>query len=146
MGRQILAGGVPPMQGKLGPRRVKTKSPIRRVSKRQPESKLKRAILEALSRLWPRGLFWINKSTGVFDPTRGIFRKQNSKFEVAGISDILGLLDGKFIAIEVKTATNNRRPPEQVHFIQQVVDQGHTAGFVTSVTEAVELIRKGMSN
>ena len=50
------------------------------------------------------GIFvWKNQSTGLFDPTRKVFRKSNNPHHISGVSDILGILkDGRFLAIEVK--------------------------------------------
>jgi hypothetical protein len=45
---------------------------------------------------------WKNQSQGTFDPRKGIFRKSRNPHHINGVSDILGIVDGKFLAIEVK--------------------------------------------
>lgn len=112
--------------------------------KQQEESILKRSILDYLSLQFPRGTFWINRNTAV-KSSKGWLKSQ-SKFEMAGVSDIFGLLDGVFIAIEVKTLENNKRPPEQVKFIELVKSHGHCAGFATSIDDAKLLIESYFTN
>lgn len=109
-------------------------------AKRQLESIVKRSILEFLVLQYPRGTFWINRNSAVFDKSRGVFIKPKGKFELPGVSDIFGLLDGTLIALEVKTPENKKRPPEQVNFIELVKSHGHCAGFVTSIEDAKLLI------
>lgn len=115
-------------------------------AKRQLESLIKRSILEFLILQYPRGAFWINRNSAAFDKSRGVFIKPKGKFEIAGVSDIFGLLDGVFIAIEVKTPENKKRPPEQVNFIELVKSHGHCAGFVTSIDDAKDLIESYFTN
>lgn len=107
--------------------------------KRQPESILKQSIMEFLRLQYPRGTFWINRNTAAYNATKG-WLKASSPFELPGVSDIFGLLDGVFIAIEVKTPENKKRPPEQVKFIDLVKSHGHCAGFATSIDDAKLLI------
>jgi hypothetical protein len=59
---------------------------------------------QILTFLRNKGIFvWKNQSTGLFDPTRKVFRKSNNPHHISGVSDILGILkDGRFLAIEVK--------------------------------------------
>lgn len=53
---------------------------------------------------------WKNYSTGVFNPVTKTFRKK-SKNSINGVSDILGCLpDGRFLAIEVKSAKGKTTP------------------------------------
>jgi hypothetical protein len=56
-----------------------------------------------------KGIFaWNNQSTGIFDPTKKTFRKK-SKHQLNGVSDILGIIDGKMLAIEVKKPTLSKK-------------------------------------
>ena len=58
---------------------------------------------------------WRNNSTGVFDPTKKIFRRP-SKWHKNGVPDILGILpDGKFLGIECK-ATKKHLSEHQIKF------------------------------
>ena len=45
--------------------------------------------------------FWRNNTTGIYDPTKKVFRRM-SAFAMAGVSDILLLKDGLLVCIEVK--------------------------------------------
>jgi penicillin-binding protein-related factor A (putative recombinase) len=105
------------------------------MSKRTPEQMVKTAILKYLS-FKREGKFWMNKSTGTYDPVRKIFRKNRSKWEILGVSDILGIYREKFIAIEVKSA-KGRASPEQVKFIAEINRLGGVA-FIARGVEDVE--------
>lgn len=59
---------------------------------------------QILTYLWYNKVFcWINSSTGIYDPKFQGFRKMNSKFQMKGVSDILGIFKGRPLAIEVKS-------------------------------------------
>jgi hypothetical protein len=69
---------------------------------KQSESKTELQILIYLSSL-RIGLFWKNISAGYFDGKR--WRKQANPFAINGVPDILGIVKGRFVGIEVKTKT-----------------------------------------
>lgn len=56
-----------------------------------------------------------------------------------GSSDLIGIYLGRFLAIEVKTATG-RPTKEQLNFIEQVRLNGGIAGIARSPEEALELL------
>jgi len=57
-----------------------------------------------------------------------------------GSSDIIGIApDGRFLAVEVKTATG-KPTPEQIRFIDAVRLKGGIAGVCRSVEDALELL------
>src|SRR5271167_2423345 len=59
---------------------------------------------QILTWLWYNRIFsWRNHSTGIFDPSKGIYRKRNSQFDKLGTSDILGIHKTRPFAIEVKS-------------------------------------------
>lgn len=66
-----------------------------------------------------------------------------------GSSDIIGIApDGRFLAVEVKTATG-RATPEQQKFIEHVRSRGGIAGIARSPSDALALLanhRKGDQN
>lgn len=87
--------------------------------------------------------FWINSSTGIYDPKIKKFRRANSPYQINGVSDILGILkDGKLLAIEVK-AKKTRASFEQQIFIEDVNKNGGIAfvawsmGQVKSILDAI---------
>lgn len=65
--------------------------------------------------------FWINPTTGIFDQKKGVYRRHVDTYHIRGASDIIGLIDGKFVAIEVKTKIG-RPTPEQLKFISEIQD------------------------
>lgn len=70
----------------------------------QTEKQIENDILDYLTTV--TGAFmWKNQNIGVFDPRAKVFRKNHSKHQMKGISDILGVINGKMVAIEVKKPT-----------------------------------------
>ncbi len=78
------------------------------------ELQIQKEIMEYLSTL--DGLFWRNNTTGMFDPITKRYRANSS---INGVSDILGIYRGIFVAIEVKT-TKGRLSANQQEFLNQV--------------------------
>jgi hypothetical protein len=85
------------------------------------------------------GFFWKNTSGGFHDGKR--WRQHQSKFAIRGTSDILGLVNGRFIALEVKTTTGVVSS-EQKAFIQKVRECGGFAAVVRSVRQTEELFEE----
>ena len=94
------------------------------------ESEIQKDILDYL--YYKPGLFWRNQPNGLMSKRR----KATSKHSFNGVSDILGILKGRFIAIEVKTSTG-KPSKEQVDFIAQVNALGGKA-FIARSIEDVE--------
>lgn len=103
------------------------------------EKTIENAILEYLR---GRGVFcWKNQSTGIYDPRKRSFRKP-SKFHLNGVSDILGIFDGKFLAIEVKRLLPKKTypSPAQRDFIASVKEQGGVAFVARSVEDVLKYL------
>lgn len=84
--------------------------------------------------------FKIN-TVGVYDASRGIYRTNRNPFVIRGTSDILGVVDGKFIAIEVKTPkTIKKVSPHQQAFLDKIAHMGGHSIAVSSLTQVVEFI------
>lgn len=100
------------------------------------EKQLENQVLQALNM---RGVFCFKiQSTGLFDPTKKIFRKSMNQWHIKGVSDILGIYNGRMIAIELKRPLKNPRTkerldrlasPDQISFINRVNAEGGI-GFV----------------
>jgi penicillin-binding protein-related factor A (putative recombinase) len=89
---------------------------------------------EIIQYLWDLGIFcWRNNTLGVFDPMKGKYRKP-SKYEILGVSDILGLYKGQFLAIEVKSA-KGKLTDNQKDFLQKVEENGGRAFVARSIQE-----------
>ena len=82
-------------------RQIKSRVGSGEVSKALTERDIQKSIIDYLR---VKGVFcWENRTQGTYDPTRKQFRRNNSKYFLKGVSDILGVLpDGSFLAIEVK--------------------------------------------
>ncbi|HLN19159.1 MAG TPA: VRR-NUC domain-containing protein [Patescibacteria group bacterium] len=102
-------------------------------TKNKSEIKIQREICEWLEE---RGVFfWRNNSVGLFDPFMNRYRKKG-RFEIIGISDILAVIGGRFVAIEVKSKTG-KPTPSQLIFMDKVNKSGGLA-FVARSVEEVE--------
>lgn len=81
-------------------------------------------------------LAWQNSSVGIFDAKIGKYRRKNSIHRIVGVSDILGIYAGRFLAIEVKSEKGRLSLPQK-EFIDQINAQGGIA-FVARSIEDVE--------
>lgn len=106
------------------------------MSKVIPEKIIQAQILNYLTM---NGLYiWRNNSTAVFDASKKVFRKARSKHSINGSSDILGILpDGRFLAIEVKSATG-RASPDQIKFINAINSNGGLAFIARSIDDVIK--------
>jgi len=112
------------------------------------ERDLEALILDYINR--EKGFFcWKNYSMGVFDESIGGFRNR-SRFAPKGISDILGIYDGRkqtlgvggiSLAIEVKLP-GNTPTMEQMGFIKKINLMGGSAAWVTSLDGAERFVKK----
>jgi len=86
------------------------------------EKEIQAQVLEQLRQI---GIFcWKNHSTGVYDPRKGIFRKGG----MTGVSDIIGIINGRMLAIEVKSATGKLSEEQRIFLAKVNENQG--VGFV----------------
>jgi penicillin-binding protein-related factor A (putative recombinase) len=102
------------------------------------EKEIENEILMFLN-LLPGCKAWKNQSVGIFDPVKGIYRKNRSRWTAKGTSDILGIYKGKMLCLEVKSASG-RASPEQKQFIEEMNELGAIAGIVRSWQDAERLL------
>jgi hypothetical protein len=95
-------------------------------------------ILEYLARLGI-GFFWKNTSGGFHDGKR--WRVHQSPFAIRGTSDILGVVAGRMVALEVKTESG-RIAPEQAAFLKKVQACGGLGAVVRSVDHTREALQE----
>lgn len=102
-----------------------------------PEYIIEHNILVALnvSRV---GFFWKNISAGYFDGKQ--YRKHASPFAINGVPDILGIVQGKFIGFEVKSASGKLRD-EQKAFMRKALSVGAKVAVVRSPQEALAILK-----
>lgn len=93
-----------------------------------PETRLQRRIREALTKRFPN-LF--------------MFKVHGGPYQRAGVPDLIGCLEGKFIGLEVKVGKNDATAL-QAQTIEKIRQSGGTAGVVRSVEEAVELVESAL--
>jgi penicillin-binding protein-related factor A (putative recombinase) len=86
------------------------------------ESQLVTACLQLLH---VAGIFaWRQNNVGIYDPSRKVYRK--SKTAMPGVSDLLGIYKGRFLAIECKVG-KNKVSEEQSAFLLRVQKEGGVA-------------------
>lgn len=101
-----------------------------------PESKLMHRIAAALSE---HGCFVLRTNSGVYYDSQG----NRITIGFKGLSDLVGFRpDGKFFALEIKTATG-RPSPEQIKFIDFCHSKNIPAGIARSVEEALQILEVG---
>lgn len=106
------------------------------------EKDIKRDIVRYLK---ISGVFcWVTTTTGIWDPTKGYFRKRTGAGMMNGVADILGIYKGLFIAIEVKRKPN-KPTKEQEFFLSEVKRQGGISMVAYSLEEVIERF-KGVFN
>ena len=122
---------IPPEPVKRGPRKPSTEP---------SESEILRAILAMLRRHPKVALCW-RQNSGTFqernrDGTTRYIRANTQR----GMSDIMGaLMDGRTLAIEVKSRTGRMRPGQE-EFLQTIRQAGGVAGVCRSVEDAIALL------
>lgn len=103
------------------------------------EKEIELEILEFLR--WLGIKCWKNVSGGYFDAKRKMFRKQVNPYAINGVSDILGIVLGKFLAIEVKSK-KGRATDDQKRFLLEMSTCGAIAFIARSVEDvALELAK-----
>jgi hypothetical protein len=100
------------------------------------EANIQNAILVALSEA---GCLVFRQDTGAYKcPQTGRLIKYGL---CKGSSDVIGVApDGRFLAVEVKTATGRVRP-EQTRFIEAVRAKGGRAGVARSTEDALRIAK-----
>ena len=130
-GRPARELPIPPEPKKRGPRKPSTEP---------SESEILRAIMALLKR-HPRVAQCWRQNSGTFqernrDGTTRYIRANTQR----GMSDIMGaLMDGRTLAIEVKSRTGRMRPGQE-EFLQTIRQAGGVAGVCRSVEDAVALL------
>ena len=130
-GRPARELPIPPEPVKRGPRKP---------SAEPSEAEILRAILAMLRRHPKVALCW-RQNSGTFqernrDGTTRYIRANTQR----GMSDIMGaLMDGRTLAIEVKSRTGRMRPGQE-EFLASIRAAGGVAGVCRSVEDAVALL------
>ena len=103
------------------------------------EAELQRSILYYLNR--QHDCFaWRNNSQGTFDPKRQLYRRKVG-FDIKGVSDILGVHRGRFIAIEVKSKTG-KLSPAQIAFLSKINRMGGLALMVNDFSQVDRMLNE----
>jgi len=99
------------------------------MAKAQPESLLVKKIQ----------LYLENQVGGLWIKIHG------GAYQQSGIADILGVVDGRFVALEVKIPERKERVTKlQARFLEQVRQEGGIAAVVTDHHEALYIVKEGL--
>lgn len=128
---KMKRGGTPPKPAGGG---------ARRRGGENPETRILKSILEGLPYFVRGVVLWRNNSGATRTQAGGFVR-----FGAVGSADLLGVLppSGRLVALEVKQP-GKKPTPAQVVWLESVKAAGAVAGVVTSLAEAVELVRAAM--
>ena len=103
-----------------------------------------------------RVFVWKNQSAGVFDQKKNIFRRSNNPHHIDGVSDILGLYEGRFLAIEVKRPSISRKTGQFIYRTQEelakkassgqvaFIDQINKSGGCAFLADSLEVVKEQM--
>lgn len=98
------------------------------------EKQIQNQIIEFLRTI---GIYcWQCDSQGTFDPVKKTYRKF-AKHKVRGVSDILGIVQGRMLAIEVKSAKGIVSDDQRL-FIRRIQEEGGIAFVSRSVEQTAE--------
>lgn len=100
-----------------------------------PESAIRNSICSWLSA--HRCFCFVHDSLGIYDTKKGCFRRNTNRYRIKGVSDILGIWRGRFLAIEVKVK-GRYATPEQRAFIQKVNAEGGIAFVAHSIEDVIQ--------
>jgi hypothetical protein len=127
------------LRPKRGLRESKQKSTLLETGFRDLKEKdIEKLILEWLN-LQPGCRAWKNKSMGTYDPVRGVYRANQSRFSEKGSSDILGIYAGKMLCIEVKSRRGTLRP-EQKEFLDTMRKLGAITILARSLDDVLDVL------
>ena len=105
-----------------------------------PEKLIENSILDNLNIIPECFAFKVN-TTGVYDPRKRVFRKNNNPHIHNGTSDILGTYKGRFFAIEVK-AGYAKPSDKQKLFLKRIEQNGGIAFWANSLDLALEKFKE----
>ena len=100
-----------------------------------PEGKIEREIFNFLINEL-RIFAFKHDSAGVFDPVKKTFRTNRNPYRITGVSDILGIILNRPLAIEVKSKTG-KLTPEQRIFLRVFQEHGGIAFVARSVKDVI---------
>jgi hypothetical protein len=105
-----------------------------------PEGRIRNLIMSWLRT--QKALAFIHDSVGIYDPKIKQFRRNLSPYRLKGVSDILGIWKGKFLAIEVKSP-GKKPTPEQKEFLGLVSDFGGIGILAYSLDDVIHTLVHG---
>jgi len=102
------------------------------------EKQIERQILQWLNAQPQIFAFKIN-TTGIWDTKKKLFRKNRNPYIIKGCSDIIGVCNGLFFAIECKTK-RGILTQEQTSFLLKVINKKGFAMKATCLDEVIAFI------
>lgn len=113
----------------------------KKIAQEPTEKQIEQSIISYLNAI-PGTLVFKYNAGGVFDPTKRIFRKNHSNNYLIGVSDILGIYQGKFIALEVKRPSKRKNTTaHQKYFLFRIIECGGYSAVVTSIDDVISFLK-----
>lgn len=97
------------------------------------EKDIQSFVLDYLCR---HGFFWRNNTTGIYDPSKACFRKNKSQLN--GVPDILGVYNGRFVAVECKSGSVKKLSEDQEEFRLNFEKQGGIFYMANDIDEFIK--------
>lgn len=104
----------------------------------QSESVIKHHCVHYLL-LCPEFFGWVETTTGIYDPTKGIFRKRTGLGMRVGVADIVGGWLARNIVCELKTKSG-KLSSHQYDFLTECHERGWISAVLRSLDDCVELV------
>ena len=104
-----------------------------------------------------RVFVWKNQSVGVFDQKKNIFRRSNNPHHIDNVSDILGLYEGRLLAIEVKRPSLSKKTGQFIYRTQEelvkkaslgqvsFIDQINKSGGCAFLADSLDVVKEQMT-
>ena len=105
-----------------------------------PEIVIERDILVYLNSL-PHSFFWKNPTVGIYDESIKAYRKSPDPYQIRGVSDIIGIIQGVVFFFECKNS-RGVESPQQIGFRKKINKLGGNCFVVRSVDEVREILEE----
>ena len=109
-------------------------------AKRVREKDIENLILKYLNILPSTFAFKVD-NTGIYDEKSGSYRSRKGSNKIDGISDVLGVHHGRFLAIEVKTKTGKTSKDQQL-FLDRIKKEGGISGVARNIDDVRRILEE----
>jgi len=110
------------------------------------ESVIELQILHGLNLIYSRvGFFWKNPTTGYFNVKTKMFSKHSNPYCLNGVPDIVGIIEGRWIGLEVKSKTGVLSLSQKIFHEKARKYKGHVS-VVRSLKDAENAVKEVLAS